>query len=367
MTSFQGSGETKPQHRTPSVDMRFRLLLIALLCCLGAVAQQTITVDQLVEFMRSSIKLKTADSKVADSLKGTRLSQRLEDRVIEELQTEGLGTRTVSALRALAMASAKLPAPQAVKIDKPAAPVKEPGPSLEDQKKILEEAREYAMNYSKSLPNFICAQSTKQYDNNRMYGNVLAKLTYYEQREKYDTIMVNDKMTNTAYEKLGGSISTGEFGSMLVGIFDRQTQADFAWADWKTIHGNHKAYVFRFSVDQPHSRWQIEDRQSGTKISPAYNGFVWIDVKDNSVLAFTMKAVDLPSTFSITEADSRLDYDTVEISGNSFVLPTRAVMHLVSARSDQKNEISFHNYQKYSADATLKFDEPVEDSPPKKK
>jgi hypothetical protein len=61
-----------------------------------------------------------------------------------------------------------------------------------------------------------------------------------------------------------------------------------------------------FQVDQHHSRWEIEDRQAHTKVAPAYDGFVWIDEKDNSVLEFYMKAKNLPSTFSITEAESRM-------------------------------------------------------------
>jgi hypothetical protein len=59
-------------------------------------------------------------------------------------------------------------------------------------------------------------------------------------------------------------------------------------------------------------------------------------------------------------------YDTVEISGMPFVLPSRAEMHLLSGRDDQKNLITFHNYQKYSADATLKFDDVVSGPPEKK-
>jgi hypothetical protein len=343
--------------------MRFRLSIVVSLLCVSAFGQQTISVDKLVEFMRSSIKTKTPDKSVAEYVSRMKLTQKLDDRVIEELQGEGLGPRTVEALRALGAKSTGLPVAELKKLEPPAPPPPEPPPSPEQQKKILAEAREYALNYSKSLPNFICAQSTKQFDNNRMYGNVLAKLTYYEQHEKYDTIMVNDKLTNKAYDTLGGSISTGEFGSMLMGIFDPQTEADFSWSAWRTLRG-HKTYVFKFYVDQPHSRWEIEDRQAKVKITPAYNGFVWIDVKDNTVMAFTMKAVDMPSTFSINEADSRLDYDTVEISGIPFVLPSRAVMHLVSGRDDQRNEIGFHNYQKYSADAVLKFDEPVPDAAP---
>lgn len=344
-------------------------VLVALFWCYGAFAQTAISVDKLIEFMRSSIPLvkqkQTTDSKLADSLKGFRLTQKLEDRVVEELQQEGLPPKTVATLRAMAAASASLPTTEVKKVEPPAPVPDEPAPPVEKQKQVLAAAREYALNYSSSLPNFICAQSTKRYVNNRMYDNVLAKLTYYEQHEKYDTIMVNDRLSNEPYEKLNGSISTGEFGSMLKGIFESQTAADFTWSSWKTVQG-HKSYVFKFEVDQAHSRWGIEDRQSHTKVSPAYYGFVWIDEKDNSVVEFYMKAKDLPATFPITEAESRLYYDTVEISGMPFVLPSRAEMHLLAGRDDQKNLISFHNYQKYSADASLKFDEIVPDPPEKK-
>ena len=344
-------------------------IFVALLWCCAAFAQTAITVDKLVQFMRSSIPLvkqkQTTDSQLADSLKGYRLTQKLEDRVIEQLREEGLPPKTVAVLRAMATASASLPAAELKKIEPLAAAPEEPAPSAEKQKMILDAAREYALNYSNSLPNFICAQNTKRYANDRMYDNVLAKLTYYEQHEKYDTIMVNDRLTNEPYDKLNGSISTGEFGSMLKGIFDPQTAAEFSWASWKTVNG-HKSYVFKFEVDQPHSRWELEDRQSHTKISPAYYGFVWIDEKDNSVVEFYMKTKDLPSTFAITEAESRLYYDTAEISGMPFVLPSRAEMHMRVGRDDQKNLISFHNYQKYSADATLKFDDIVTDPPEKK-
>jgi hypothetical protein len=352
--------------------MRFRLtrLFVTVLVCLFSLSAwaQTMTVDMLVQYMRSTIKLKNPDAKVAESLKSVKLTQRLQDSVIEELQTEGLGPRSVNALRALAATTATLPVAEVKNVEPPPPPPEEPAPPKEKQDQILAEAREYALNYSKSLPNFICAQSTKRYDNNRMYDNVLAKLTYYEQHEKYDTISVNDKMTNKAYDSLDGSISTGEFGSMLRGIFAPETDAHFEWSTWKTV-GTHKTYVFKFDVDQPHSQWQIEDRQAHIKIMPAYTGFIWIDVKDNSVVEFFMRAVDMPATFSITKAESRLHYDTVEISGIPFVLPAKAEMHLLSGRDDQKNIITFHNYQKYSADATLHFDDPVPDTPttPEKK
>ncbi len=345
--------------------MRYRLPIAALALCLGAFAQ-SYTVDTLVQFLRSSIKLKQSDRDVASQVSKMHLSEKVTDQVIEQLQGEGLGPKTVAALRSLSASTANLPVAE---LKKPAAPPPPaPPPPPEAQKKILDEAREYALNYSKSLPNFICAQYTRRYGdasgggNYRLYDSVLAKLTYFEQHEKYDTITVNDKMTNQAYESLSGSISTGEFGSMLVGIFDPSTETTFTWSRLVRLHGQ-RANVFNFSVDQPHSRWLIEDRDSHTKIAPAYEGTVWINASDNTVMAFTQKAVDLPATFAITSADTRLDYNTVEISGVPFVLPLMAVMHMRSGKQDQKNEIEFRNYHKYSADASLKFDEVVPDTP----
>jgi hypothetical protein len=319
--------------------------------------------------IRSNIQLKRPDKEVAEFLRKVHLTQKLDDKTIEDLQSEGLGPKSVAALRALGAASAEMPVAELKKVEPPPPPpAEEPAPPQAQQQKVLDEAREYALNYSKNLPNFICAQNTRRYGdptgagNYRLYDNLLARLTYYEQHEKYETITVNDRPSTQAYESIGGSISTGEFGSMLMGIFDPHSDATFSWSAWRTVNG-HKAYVFKFSVDQPHSQWQIEDRESHTKISPAYNGFVWIDVKDNSILEFTQTAVDLPSTFRITQADTRLHYDKVDISGIPFVLPSRAIMHLRSGKDDQKNEITFHNYHKYTADSTMHFDDIVSDAP----
>lgn len=346
--------------------MRIRLAMGAFLLSVVAFAQ-SMSVDQLISMLRSDIKLKMADRDVAAYLsKNVHLTQKLDDKTIEGLLGEGLGPRTVEALRSLSAASANLPAPEVKKPAPPPAPI--PAPSKETQQQVLNDAREYALNYSKSLPNFICAQVTRRSGDPtgtgkdyRLYDTVVAKLTYFDQHEKYETISVNDKFTNQAFDSLGGSISQGEFGSMLQGIFDPQSDAEFHWDRWGKLRG-HVSHVFTYAVDQPHSRWQIEDRQSKEHIMPAYTGLVWIDSKDHSVLAFTLKAVDIPASFPIQEADSRLDYDVIDISGIPSVLPSKAEMHLRSGKEDQKNEIAFRAYHKYEVGTKLDFGDIVDDT-----
>ena len=98
------------------------------------------------------------------------------------------------------------------------------------------------------------------------------------------------------------------------------------------------------------------------KISPAYDGFVWVDVKDNTVLEFTMNAQDLPGTFRL-QKQTRAWITTPSTSKACAVLPSKAVMHFRSGKNDQKNEITFHNYHEYTADTTLKFNDIVPDTP----
>src|SRR5579862_7304342 len=90
--------------------MQFRLALAASLLGLGALAQQTLSIDKLVEFLESSIKMKMQDKQVAAYVSRIHLNQKLEDRVIEQLQGDGLGPKTVAALRQISTSTNSLPA-----------------------------------------------------------------------------------------------------------------------------------------------------------------------------------------------------------------------------------------------------------------
>jgi hypothetical protein len=82
--------------------MRFRQLGAALVFCLAAAAQtQTLTLDQLMKFLTSSVELKMSDNDVAKFLVKTKLSERLDDVTIEKLLAGGIGPKTLNALRTL--------------------------------------------------------------------------------------------------------------------------------------------------------------------------------------------------------------------------------------------------------------------------
>ena len=115
----------------------------------------------MLKFSHFLVELKMTDSEVARYLVKTNLSERLDDRAIEELLASGIGPKTLKALHKLrdrseSLATAK-PVTAEPKVDC------RPPPNSEEQAAIIDEVREYALNYSKSLPNFSVTQVMRRY------------------------------------------------------------------------------------------------------------------------------------------------------------------------------------------------------------
>jgi hypothetical protein len=347
--------------------MRFApLRLVALGLCLVAagLAQQQFTVDKLVQFITSSISQKMNDVEVAKYLAGIRMSQRLDPRVVEDLQGKGAGSKTVAALNRLAESSASL-TPPAVKAEA-AKPKPIPPPSYEEQNRILSDVREYALNYSQSLPDFIALQVTIRYgDRNFKAGSdgswaqldrVAEKLSYFEQHEKYELISQNDNaMFGKTFESLDGAISRGEFGTVMRDIFDPQSAGEFHWLRWGTLRGQ-LCYVFSYVIDQPHSRSTIDYNHGEARATPGYHGLIYVPKGTDTITRITADQ-DVAPSFPLQDVHQIVDYNNVDISGQKFLLPWKSSVLMRHDRMADKNDIEFRGYRKYSADTSIKFDD----------
>lgn len=342
--------------------LRPAALLMLLVGLLSAQAMK-LTVGQLKAFLRSSIQLQHPDKQIADYVKKVTLTERLTERDIEEMLGDGLGPRAAEALRPLVAATAAMTRPAsdpAVKPQpsEPAMPV----PSQAEQKKIINEAREIALNYTRRLPDFLCLQVTRRYydpsglEMFALADTVAARLSYFGQKEDYKVISVNNQYVDVAMDKLGGATSSGEFGSMLKEIFEPATQADFWWERWAKLRGR-VVHVFGYRVAQPRSKWQVSWERR-LEYVPGYAGLIYIDRDVPVVMRVTLEAENMPVSFPIQEAKSMLDYDYTDISGQDFLLPLRAEMRLREGKTLVKNLTEFRNYRKFGAEATITFDVP---------
>lgn len=348
--------------------MRKIVPFLLLTMFLAAASDMTLTVDQLVSFIKSSVQKHFPDKEVADYLKHVRLSNKLDDRTIEDLQGLGAGPKTVAALHDIRDISASLPPPPVVAPKAPPKPL-DPPDSIE-QAKVLDEAREFAMNYEKQLPNFICAEIQRRYwdpihrdarslddPDWRLQDTITSKLTYFDHQEKYEVQMVNNtSVMNTPLERLGGAVSRGEFGSMMRYIFDPASQARFDWDHWATLRGR-RAYVFSFDIDQSHSKYTILWDNS-QELRPAYRGKIFVDKETRMIVRLVETPYDIPTTYPVQAVTDTVDFDFTKIGDSEYLVPMKAVIVSATSKYLARNDKEFRLYRKFGAETTIKFETP---------
>jgi hypothetical protein len=338
------------------------LLLVAAATVLVAATDQVLTVAQLEMFIRSAVELKQPDRQVAEYLRHVKMREKLDDRTIEDLQSLGAGPRTVAILRELGGASTSLPAPPPPPPPKPVY-VPPPPPSSVEQEKIIDEAREIALNYTKQLPNFICVQVTRRdYDptgsgNNWYHGDTITARLSYNGFENYEVILHNNEpVTNASMRQFGGTTTQGEFGSMMKEIFEPESHAQFSWDHWGKLRGR-KTYVFGYDIEQEYSRYQVEAEGAET-IRPAYRGLLYIDEDTKMVLKIVMTPYNMPHGYPIHDITTALDYDFEKIGDGEYMLPLKAVVTSKRDRQMSKNDTEFRLYRKFGTESTIKFETP---------
>jgi hypothetical protein len=250
-----------------------------------------------------------------------------------------------------------------------------PPPSSEEQAKLLDEVRDYAVNYTHRLPDFICLEQTRRYvdttgrDAWRQADLLTARLSYFNQKEDYKLVSQSDRLVNEgSYTSVGGALSMGDFGTTMRDIFDPKSHATFAWERWATLHSR-RMHVFSYRVPLEFTSYTIEygetaNKDDAQRIKVGYHGLVFVDREYNTIVRITQEADNIPPTFPVREARETLDYDFTKIGDNEFFLPLTAEVRMHAGREWVKNVKEFRLYRKFSADAVIKFDAEQSEPPP---
>lgn len=349
--------------------------LAALALATALLAQSKMNLDQLKEMISSSLALKHDDKKIAEYLKHVELSEKLDDAMIEQFMAMGAGARTIHELQVLRDKTANLKPKMAPPTQDPSAsmtlgakheykPI--PPPDSVTQAKILDLMREYALNYTKSLPNFLCLQITDRYVYVARAGRdikidkLVQQVAYHDGHETYKKVSTNGQYQFGDENKLasGGSMSSGEFGSLMSKVFEPSSDAQFEWARWGTLRGKRVA-IFSYYIDSGHSSFSITYNNE-QHIVTAYRGEVMGDADTGEITRVKFEAVDIPAGFPVKEAVDILDYGEVQISGNPYICPLKADLRMMSRdeHGEQKthNEINFKLYQRFGADTVIHYE-----------
>lgn len=228
-------------------------------------------------------------------------------------------------------------------------------PNADEQKKAIDAAREVAIHYSSKLPDFICNEQIDRTDTVGPSKNV-DRLTIelsYSGKESYKLVAMNGKPATQSFESLDGLITGGEFGSLLLGIFDPSSAAAFQWKESTNLR-KRAAAVYTYKIARAKSHYLLGHRdKSGKMISaPAgYHGEVVLDNQTGKVLRLTATADDIPKDSDILQSSMQVDYDFIDVAGASHLLPSHSDARMERGQRQITNSVTFTKYQKFGVSA----------------
>jgi hypothetical protein len=337
------------------MSLRVAPVLICGLCAFAA--QNSVPVAEVVTLIQNAVAKHDPDAGLAKSLHKIKLTERLDDHTVEDLESAGVGPKAAVELERLRDASRALPAP-AIAPQFPHDGV----PPVSDQRHTVAAAQEIALNYAKSLPDFICTEVIRRYDDSRggfdLRDTLDVKLTYFDQKENYRLLTINGRPSVKPFETVGGAVSEGEFGSMLYSIFLGESKATFRWDHWTTLR-KRIAHVFSFRILAANSMYRMQFStgpafgKSG--IIAGQHGFVYVDRETNQILRIAAESDTIPRDFPVKQSSTLLDYDFTDVGGRSFLLPIRAEVRMGTEYVHTRNLVEFHGYRKFAGESTITY------------
>lgn len=234
-------------------------------------------------------------------------------------------------------------------------------PSDADAAAVIKRSRQKALDYARSLPDFMCNEVIRRYALNPRgikhtewaeTDTLTIMLRYLQQVEEHKLQLINGKPTDRKYEDLEGLTGAGEFGGVLRVIFDPASKAVFAWGSWKNVR-KHRIAVYEYAVSAAH--WPYSLQIKGLEAEVGIHGVLEIERETGEVLHFTYMAYGLPKGLDLESAVSSVDYDFSDVGGREYLLPRRSDTELHSVGVWVRNQIDFQEYHKFSADSVIDF------------
>jgi hypothetical protein len=211
------------------------------------------------------------------------------------------------------------------------------------QDQALVAVRQYAVNYARSLPDYICTRVTSQSipwvmaplatssgipeesKESRGTGKteIQEELSATGGKEHYKVLKIDDDVPFSREARLADlkadAISVSEFGSVLDRIFEPDAGTTFHFLHSEKLRGR-LVVVFSYDVPDSHGA-RVRDRAAGDDVVIGFKGRVFADAATNAVLRIETHSGEFPHNSEFKRIDLTLDYKTAKIGGREYVLP----------------------------------------------
>lgn len=347
--------------------MASRLTLVILLAILvhpGAYAQdntQPVSKAEVLAALKKDQTTRVEQGELAAQINNRGVNFELNDVVVEELKKAGARSFLIESIKQ-AIEDGKRPRLKTPEETAQAAQTPETlTPEQRAKLPLLDQARLHAYEFIEGLPNFLVTEIVTRYVRKptskdwEKEDKLEIALSYREKEgEKFKLLKINDRPSSQSYENIDGTTSTGEFGTMLAGLFSQHSQASFKEVKRETYKG-HQTVVYEFAVKKANSTNQIVDKSTGKSVITAYSGSIWIDAQSGYVVRMESSSEDIQRGFPITMAESAVEYETVSIGGEKYIMPVYAevILGRDAQRFYSRNVIELKNYRVFDTDVKV--------------
>lgn len=223
----------------------------------------------------------------------------------------------------------------------------------------LAELCQFTLSLPRKMPNVTCDLETHRHwpsFDGAHRDVVTATVSYEDGQERYSNIKVEGNPANASLAVLNSSWSMGELAAILQTVFAPLSDAGFRFSKEVKLNSI-PALVFEYRVGQSSNELYYSHAQYlsglGVTFFPAYRGKVWLNKSNFQVMRLDRETADMPASFPITRATTRIDYVDVPLGdGSDFVLPEKSEIEICSGQvwsECSHNVVRFKNWHKFRA------------------
>ncbi|MGC2637925.1 MAG: VWA domain-containing protein [Acidobacteriaceae bacterium] len=242
-----------------------------------------------------------------------------------------------------------------------------PPPTAAQAHDMIEAARQRALAWGDTLPNFLCVEVTThsvdpESDGDwRLKDTAVQIMRYLDHQESRSTLQVNgQRQAPDAEGKLSSlpseldfAHSNGEFGGMFQLIFDPAAQTKFSWQESDILDGQ-PVQVFAYRVDLAHSSFTLTAGENARQIGVAFHGLIYLDTATHSVRRMTIDADNIPQSLFVHASSLSVDYSWVSINNHEYLMPIHGAVSLREGKhAAVLNEFEFRNYRRFGSQVRI--------------
>jgi hypothetical protein len=226
--------------------------------------------------------------------------------------------------------------------------------------KILQLARAANDDVYSSLQSFVCNEEINRFKGSlngqtiHPLDTVTAKLSFERGVEQYTNILQNNH-SRPGMSSLPGAWSEGEFGTLLLQTQQLLASQRVDFDSLTAIQGE-QAALFHFDVSAEESPWDLEVSNKHYRLP--FHTSVWISVSTGEILRIERNTIAIASDTHISEIQWGITLEHFSFNGKTWLLPATGTYTVLYNESHHRewNQISFTGYQRYSSEASLRFE-----------